>query len=79
VAPGQVCRPYPFPPNGIFQGEMISRVVRKLLKPDAAPPREWGRNEPCWCGSGKKYKACHQDEDDHKRSSARAAACRGAT
>jgi preprotein translocase subunit SecA len=18
-----------------------------------------GRNEPCWCGSGKKYKLCH--------------------
>jgi len=18
-----------------------------------------GRNEPCWCGSGKKYKRCH--------------------
>lgn len=23
-----------------------------------------GRNEPCWCGSGKKYKACHRDFDD---------------
>ena len=22
-----------------------------------------GRNEPCWCGSGKKYKACHSDFD----------------
>ena len=22
-----------------------------------------GRNEPCWCGSGKKYKACHCDFD----------------
>lgn len=22
-----------------------------------------GRNEPCWCGSGKKYKKCHLDED----------------
>jgi hypothetical protein len=22
-----------------------------------------GRNEPCWCGSGKKYKRCHLDED----------------
>ncbi len=21
--------------------------------------RKLGRNEPCWCGSGKKYKACH--------------------
>ena len=23
-----------------------------------------GRNEPCWCGSGKKYKHCHSDFDD---------------
>jgi len=22
-------------------------------------PRELGRNDPCWCGSGKKYKRCH--------------------
>ncbi|HEY8429089.1 MAG TPA: SEC-C metal-binding domain-containing protein, partial [Sandaracinaceae bacterium] len=22
-----------------------------------------GRNEPCWCGSGKKYKNCHYRED----------------
>jgi preprotein translocase subunit SecA len=28
----------------------------------AAPARsgpKLGRNEPCWCGSGKKYKKCH--------------------
>ena len=22
-----------------------------------------GRNKPCWCGSGKKYKHCHMRED----------------
>ncbi len=22
-------------------------------------PVKTGRNEPCWCGSGKKYKRCH--------------------
>lgn len=22
-----------------------------------------GRNEPCFCGSGRKYKACHRDAD----------------
>lgn len=21
------------------------------------------RNEPCWCGSGKKYKKCHREAD----------------
>ena len=23
-----------------------------------------GRNDVCWCGSGKKYKACHLQFDD---------------
>ena len=23
-----------------------------------------GRNDPCWCGSGKKYKICHAAFDD---------------
>lgn len=25
-----------------------------------------GRNEKCWCGSGKKYKACHERNDEEK-------------
>ncbi|MBA3874269.1 MAG: SEC-C domain-containing protein [Anaerolineae bacterium] len=25
-----------------------------------------GRNDPCWCGSGKKYKNCHLKEDQAK-------------
>lgn len=25
----------------------------------AEPRRDLGRNEPCWCGSGRKYKKCH--------------------
>lgn len=27
-----------------------------------------GRNEPCWCGSGKKYKKCHMQKDSMKYS-----------
>ena len=23
-----------------------------------------GRNDPCWCGSGKKYKKCHEAFDE---------------
>ncbi len=23
------------------------------------PSKKLGRNDPCWCGSGKKYKKCH--------------------
>ena len=25
-----------------------------------------GRNDRCWCGSGKKYKACHEFSDEQK-------------
>ena len=25
----------------------------------ATSHKKVGRNEPCWCGSGKKYKKCH--------------------
>jgi hypothetical protein len=29
-----------------------------------------GRNDPCWCGSGKKYKKCHLDSDETQQSAA---------
>ena len=29
-----------------------------------ARPDRPGRNEPCWCGSGTKYKRCHLAEDE---------------
>jgi len=28
-------------------------------KPVVNEHRDIGRNDPCWCGSGKKYKRCH--------------------
>jgi hypothetical protein len=31
--------------------------------PVVAPPKP-GRNDPCWCGSGKKYKKCHLPADE---------------
>lgn len=31
------------------------------LRADSTRP---GRNEPCWCGSGRKYKRCHLAEDE---------------
>ena len=33
------------------------KTVRKSAK------KKIGRNDPCWCGSGKKYKHCHYKED----------------
>ena len=44
--------------------------IKKMLAPSPAAieaARERGRNEPCWCGSGKKYKRCHLRDDMHKR------------
>ena len=35
---------------------------------------ELGRNDPCWCGSGKKYKNCHMVEDRAKSVRQKAAA-----
>jgi len=31
-----------------------------------------GRNDPCWCGSGKKYKLCHMREDQQGQASPQA-------
>ena len=30
-----------------------------------------GRNDNCWCGSGKKYKKCHGSFDEIERASCR--------
>ena len=40
----------------------------KNLFSRAERPKEavLGRNDPCWCGSGKKYKKCHLDSDAAK-------------
>lgn len=43
---------------------LLQRMVVDMLPPPPArrAPRP-GRNEPCWCGSGVKYKKCHLGED----------------
>jgi hypothetical protein len=38
-----------------------------------------GRNEPCPCGSGRKYKHCCLEKDDAKAAAARAQTVGGAT
>ena len=32
-------------------------------KQDLKPQKKIGRNDPCWCGSGKKWKKCHYPEE----------------
>lgn len=41
----------------------------------AIPPKKaLGRNDPCHCGSGKKYKQCHLEKDEQAAREARARA-----
>ncbi|GBE00540.1 hypothetical protein BMS3Abin07_02593 [bacterium BMS3Abin07] len=47
---------------------MIEKIV-SFFKPAQYRPGNVtsGRNDPCWCGSGKKYKKCHLNEDEKKQ------------
>ncbi len=41
-------------------GTPLDHVLVELLERFQAMPRpDLGRNQPCWCGSGRKYKKCH--------------------
>ena len=45
--------------GGLDSGSSVATqapVQRQVVKDDE---RDVGRNDPCWCGSGKKYKKCH--------------------
>jgi hypothetical protein len=39
---------------------------------ETAPQKTLSRNDPCHCGSGKKYKQCHLDKDEAAAREARA-------
>jgi preprotein translocase subunit SecA len=63
----------------IYHAELIRQPVRPMRavrpggdgRPAPQPARASGsrpgRNDPCWCGSGKKYKLCHMREDQQGR------------
>ncbi len=53
---------------------LLGTVKKLLARPTPPPDVELGRNDHCWCGSGKKYKHCHLASDERRRSAARAAA-----
>ncbi len=46
--------------EGYDPADRRSRGTFIELERDAGPGRGWppGRNEPCWCGSERKYKRC---------------------
>jgi tetratricopeptide (TPR) repeat protein len=43
------------PQSDVPRAAPLSQSPNKLAPPAHKP----GRNDPCWCGSGKKYKHCH--------------------
>lgn len=51
--------------------------LRNLFTPKKSEPSQsvaLGRNDLCWCGSGKKYKKCHLGKDAHNQREAKYAA-----
>ena len=40
------------------QGQALATATDTRQQP-AVAGRKMGRNDPCWCGSGKKFKRCH--------------------
>ncbi len=52
---------------------LAAGLKRLMLGPEQQEIPDLKRNDRCWCGSEKKYKACHQADDDRKRAALRAA------
>ena len=51
----------PRPPSGYVEPpEAPAPMVQETIR-NVGP--KLGRNDPCWCGSGKKYKKCHLGKD----------------
>jgi preprotein translocase subunit SecA len=44
-----------FGENGQQEGEVLPIVEQRVVDDE----HQVGRNDPCWCGSGKKFKKCH--------------------
>jgi len=53
---------------------ILDGLKRLLLGPEQQATPALGRNDRCWCGSDKKYKACHLASDSRKRMAERNAA-----
>jgi hypothetical protein len=54
----------------------LREFLRLLFARRKPPPSDLGRNDRCWCGSGKKYKRCHYEEDRELIASRLAASCK---
>jgi hypothetical protein len=53
----------------------LTNWIRNLFsRPERPQEVPLGRNDLCWCGSGKKYKRCHLAKDEAKQREANYAA-----
>jgi uncharacterized protein YecA (UPF0149 family) len=52
---------------------VLEALKKVVVGTPPTPIPKLGRNQECWCGSGKKYKQCHMRKDEQARR-ARAAA-----
>jgi len=51
--------------GAVDDSDVIASEAKQSLstrKPVINPSKTLGRNDPCWCGSGKKWKKCHYPE-----------------
>jgi len=51
--------------------DIMTTLKRIITGPEVQPIPNLGRNDTCWCGSGKKYKGCHLETDARKRAAMR--------
>jgi preprotein translocase subunit SecA len=45
--------------SGAYDGEAQEPEAVPVVEQRVTDSHELGRNDPCWCGSGKKFKKCH--------------------
>ena len=63
--------PPPADPSGAPANDAsLPPAVRKKARTVVREEPKLRRNDPCWCGSGKKYKQCHWKSDNAQRADA---------
>lgn len=56
---------------------ILTKVKDLVIGAEPPLPPVLGRNDRCWCDSGKKYKNCHLAADERLRASKRSAPGKG--